>query len=210
MAGSGLATTELRLLLLDVVEDLTRPDLTFYIDGSGVNTRWEALATFGFSIVIVAADGELVAWGNGIPPPWVDSAAGAEAWALAKTVKMAVHPPSIVTDCKSLLQVSRVGPTRARAATMPLARTWAEIVAALDGDLEMGSRLVDSLSIPKIAPSLGGVESLVEQPALMSYYELTTEQRRAIGIPDELIRYAVGLEDADDLVADLLRGLAQL
>ena len=54
------------------------------------------------------------------------------------------------------------------------------------------------------------MESLVEQPALMSYYELTTEQRLEIGIPDELIRYAVGLEDTDELIADVLRGLAAL
>lgn len=84
------------------------------------------------------------------------------------------------------------------------------VTFALDGDLDTGSRFVDSLRIPKIAPSLGGVESLVEQPALMSYYDLTTEQRAAVGIPDELIRYAVGLEDVDDLIADVLRGLAGL
>jgi len=54
-----------------------------------------------------------------------------------------------------------------------------------------------------IAASLGGVESLIEQPTIMSFYELTTEERLEIGIKDNLIRYAVGIEDADDLVADL-------
>ncbi len=84
------------------------------------------------------------------------------------------------------------------------------VTFTLDGDLDMGSRFVDSLDIPKIAPSLGGVESLVEQPALMSYYELSTEQRAAIGIPDELIRYAVGLEDPDELIGDVLKSLSDL
>lgn len=84
------------------------------------------------------------------------------------------------------------------------------VTFALNGDLDMGSRFVDALAIPKIAPSLGGVESLVEQPALMSYYEMTTAERAAIGIPDELIRYAVGLEDADELIADVMRALASL
>jgi cystathionine gamma-synthase len=84
------------------------------------------------------------------------------------------------------------------------------VTFALDATLEQGSDFVDRLAIPRIAPSLGGVESLVEQPALMSYYELTTEQRLEIGIPDELIRYAVGLEDADELIADVLRSLAEL
>jgi len=51
------------------------------------------------------------------------------------------------------------------------------------------------------------VESLIEQPALMSFYELTTEERLQIGIRDALVRYAVGIEDADDLIADLDQAL---
>ena len=71
------------------------------------------------------------------------------------------------------------------------------------GDLKATSRVVDACRIPQIAPSLGGVESLIEQPALMSFYELTTEERRQVGIKDNLIRYSVGIEDAQDLIADL-------
>ena len=78
----------------------------------------------------------------------------------------------------------------------------------LDGDLDATSRFVDRLRIPRIAPSLGGVESLVEQPALMSYFELSTEQREAVGIKNSLVRYSVGIESADDLIADLLQALA--
>jgi cystathionine gamma-synthase len=77
----------------------------------------------------------------------------------------------------------------------------------LEGDLDSTSRFVDALAIPRIAPSFGGVESLVEQPALMSYFELSTEQREAIGIKNTLVRYAVGIESADDLIADLLNAL---
>jgi cystathionine gamma-synthase len=55
--------------------------------------------------------------------------------------------------------------------------------------------------------SLGGVESLIEQPAIMSFYELTSEERLEIGIKDNLIRYSVGIEDADDLIADLAQAL---
>jgi cystathionine gamma-synthase len=51
------------------------------------------------------------------------------------------------------------------------------------------------------------VESLIEQPAIMSFYELTTEERLEIGIKDNLIRYSVGIEDADDLIADLAQAL---
>jgi cystathionine gamma-synthase len=75
------------------------------------------------------------------------------------------------------------------------------------GDLEATSRVIDACRIPQIAPSLGGVESLIEQPALMSFYELSTEERLMVGIKDNLIRYSVGIEDADDLIADLASAL---
>jgi cystathionine gamma-synthase len=54
------------------------------------------------------------------------------------------------------------------------------------------------------------VESLVEQVALQSYYELTTEQRRQIGISNKLVRYALGIEDTDDLIADLQQALEKI
>jgi cystathionine gamma-synthase len=81
------------------------------------------------------------------------------------------------------------------------------VTFAVKGDLAAVSRVVDAMKIPRIAPSLGGVESLVEQPALMSYFELSSEQRLALGMSDDLVRYAVGLEDTDELVADVLAAL---
>lgn len=75
------------------------------------------------------------------------------------------------------------------------------------GDLAGVGRFVDACRIPRIAPSLGGVESLIEQPAIMSYYEMSPEQREAIGITDDLVRLAVGIEDTDELIADVLRAL---
>ncbi len=77
----------------------------------------------------------------------------------------------------------------------------------VEGDLDSTSRVVDACRIPRIAPSLGGVESLIEQPALMSFYELTTEERLQVGIKDNLIRYSVGIEDTIDLIADLSAAL---
>jgi cystathionine gamma-synthase len=78
------------------------------------------------------------------------------------------------------------------------------------GDLESTSRFIDACTIPQIGPSLGGVESLIEQPALMSFYELTTEQREAIGIRDNLVRFAIGIEDTDDLLRDISDALATM
>jgi cystathionine gamma-synthase len=77
----------------------------------------------------------------------------------------------------------------------------------VEGGLDEASRVVDACRIPLIAVSLGGVESLIEQPAVMSFYELSTEERLQVGIKDNLIRYAVGIEDADDLIADLAQAL---
>ena len=77
----------------------------------------------------------------------------------------------------------------------------------VDGGLRDASRFVDACKLATIAPSLGAVETLIEQPALMSYFELTTEERAAIGIHDNLIRLAIGIEDADDLIGDLAQAL---
>ena len=80
---------------------------------------------------------------------------------------------------------------------------WSIALYEFNGDLEATSRVVDGCRIPQIAPSLGGVESVIEQPALMSFYELSTEERLMVGIKDNLIRYSVGIEDTADLIADL-------
>jgi len=76
-----------------------------------------------------------------------------------------------------------------------------------DADWQQTARVVDSVKIPRIAPSLGGVESLIEQPLVMSYYECTPEDRRKFGIADNMIRLACGIENPEDLVADLKQAL---
>ena len=77
----------------------------------------------------------------------------------------------------------------------------------LDSDLEQTMAFLDRLKIPYIGASLGGVESIVSHPASISYYELSREDRLEIGIVDELVRYAVGVEDAEDLIADVAQAL---
>jgi len=76
-----------------------------------------------------------------------------------------------------------------------------------DADWQQTARVVDSVRIPRIAPSLGGVESLIEQPLVMSYYQCTPEDRRSYGIPDNMIRMSCGVENSDDLIADLAQAL---
>ncbi len=77
----------------------------------------------------------------------------------------------------------------------------------LDTDRQGCSEFIDSVQIPKIGPSLGGVESLIEQPAIMSYYNTSAEERQKFGIDDALVRLAVGIEDPQDLIADLSQAL---
>lgn len=75
------------------------------------------------------------------------------------------------------------------------------------GNLEETAAFIDRLQLPYITPSLGGTESLVNQPALMSYYTLTSAERQAIGISDSLVRFALGIEDSEDIIADLEQAL---
>ncbi|MFP8878811.1 MAG: aminotransferase class I/II-fold pyridoxal phosphate-dependent enzyme [Myxococcota bacterium] len=77
----------------------------------------------------------------------------------------------------------------------------------VEADFDATCRFVDACRIPYIAPSLGGVETLIEMPALMSFWDQTPEQRAELGITDSLVRYSCGIEDADDLIADLDQAL---
>jgi cystathionine gamma-synthase len=77
-----------------------------------------------------------------------------------------------------------------------------------DADWRQTAQVVDAVRIPHIAPSLGGVESLIEQPLILSYYDFTPQQRREWNIPDNMIRLACGIENAEDLIADLAQALA--
>ena len=74
-------------------------------------------------------------------------------------------------------------------------------------DWKETSRVVDAAKLCRIAPSLGGVESLIEQPLVMSYFHCTPEERQTFGIPDNMIRLSCGIENTDDLIADLAQAL---
>lgn len=75
----------------------------------------------------------------------------------------------------------------------------------IDGDFAATGRFIDRLQIPYIGPTLGGVESIVQQPAAL--FSLHPAERRAAGLSDSLVRYAAGIEDPDDLIADLAQAL---
>jgi cystathionine gamma-synthase len=76
-----------------------------------------------------------------------------------------------------------------------------------DADWRQTARVVDSVTIPRIGPSLGGVESLIEQPLVMSYWNYSPEDRASFGISDNMVRLACGIEDSSDLIQDLAAAL---
>jgi len=77
-----------------------------------------------------------------------------------------------------------------------------------DADWRQTAAVVDRMKIARIGPSLGGVETLIEQPLVMSYWNYSPAERATFRIPDSMIRMACGIEDADDLIADLEQALA--
>jgi len=78
----------------------------------------------------------------------------------------------------------------------------------LDRDLAGTKRFLERTQLFTLAESLGGVESLIEHPALMTHGSIPAEKRAAIGISDSLVRLSCGIEDGDDLIADLEQALA--
>ena len=80
----------------------------------------------------------------------------------------------------------------------------------VDGNAGDARRLAESLNLFRLAPSLGGVDSLVTIPALTSHAMISAEHRQKMGVTDQLIRLSVGIENADDLIADLEQALAVL
>jgi cystathionine gamma-lyase len=77
------------------------------------------------------------------------------------------------------------------------------ISAELDGTLDDARRFLERCELFALAESLGGVESLIEHPALMTHGSVPVDVRAALGISDTLVRLSVGIEDPDDLIADL-------
>ena len=80
----------------------------------------------------------------------------------------------------------------------------------LDGGLEAAARMCDALGLVRVGSSFGSLHSMVAQPATTSHRQFSREDREAAGIGDGLIRFAVGGEDPDDLLADLAEALEKV
>jgi cystathionine beta-lyase/cystathionine gamma-synthase len=78
------------------------------------------------------------------------------------------------------------------------------------GSREAADRLLRAVRLCSLGESLGGIETLISHPATMTHAGYTPAERQALGIGDGLVRISVGCEDAEDLIADLDRGLAAI
>ncbi|MDJ0935866.1 MAG: cystathionine gamma-synthase [Kiloniellales bacterium] len=88
-----------------------------------------------------------------------------------------------------------------------MSRYGGMVTAVLEGGLPAAKRFLERVRIFALAESLGGVESLIEHPAIMTHASIPAETRAQLGIGDGLVRLSVGVEDADDLIADLAQAL---
>lgn len=79
----------------------------------------------------------------------------------------------------------------------------------VDGDRDATAAVADRLQLFSLAPSLGGAESLATQPCTTTHHGLTAEERARRGITDSMIRLSIGLEDPEDLIADLTQALTE-
>ena len=82
------------------------------------------------------------------------------------------------------------------------------VTAILKGGLDAARSFLERVEIFALAESLGGVESLIEHPAIMTHASIPADIRARLGISDGLVRLSVGVEDADDLIGDLVQALA--
>jgi cystathionine gamma-lyase len=82
------------------------------------------------------------------------------------------------------------------------------VTAVLKDGLAPARKMLERVRIFALAESLGGVESLIEHPAIMTHASIPPERRKELGIDDGLVRLSVGVEDGDDLIADLEQALA--
>ena len=81
------------------------------------------------------------------------------------------------------------------------------LTAILDRDLDGTRAVLERVRLFTLAESLGGVESLIEHPAIMTHASIPPAMRERLGISDSLVRFSVGLESAADLIADLDQAL---
>lgn len=171
----------------------------WYFDGSMLNGTWKPYRSTGFGVVVTSRDGQLLGYGNGMPPHWCKTAASAEAWALCTILMITPFPPQMRTDCLSLLATAREGHAKATDPRSPLARIWCMISGALEGDLEQ----LDGGGLLVWMPAHQSIAS-VGEGKLSSGARLSMLDWRANRLVDALAKEAAAEHQPPPAVAKLL------
>ena len=195
---------------LDHGADVVIHSVTKYLNG---HTDVIAGAVAGTEVFIDEVTSRMKVWGQALDPHC--------AWLIERgmktlAIRVARHNATgmeVATWLEAQPKVKRVAyPGLPSHPDHELARRTLEgfggmVGVELAGGPRAAERCLKALRIITHAPSLGGVESLVSEPRFTSHVAMSSEARAAAGIPDGFLRLSLGLEDAEDLIADLARGL---
>ncbi len=191
--------------------DVVIHSVTKYLNG---HSDVIAGAVAGTSIFVEEVRSRMKVWGQALDPHC--------AWLIERgmktlAVRMARHNETGLTVATWLEDQPKVRTVRYpglashpdhELAAKTLDGTSGMVGVELAGGPRAAERFLKALRMIAHAPSLGGVESLVSEPRFTSHAMMTADQRAAAGIPDGFLRFSLGLEDAEDIIADLARGLA--
>jgi len=195
---------------LDHGADVVIHSVTKYLNG---HTDVIAGAVAGTEVFIDEVTSRMKVWGQALDPHC--------AWLIERgmktlAIRVARHNATgmeVATWLEAQPKVKRVAyPGLPSHPDHELARRTLEgfggmVGVELAGGPRAAERCLKALRLITHAPSLGGVESLVSEPRFTSHVAMSSEARAAAGIPDGFLRLSLGLEDAEDLIADLARGL---
>ena len=187
LAGGGNDKGDFTWIRAPCADDPRLDDAIWYFDGPMLYGCWQELRSTGFGIAVVAANGDLVAYGFGSPPGWCTTAAAAEDWALQEVLLMCPFPPQMRTDCQALLTTVDSGVVKAIATDKPLARIWTIVSHGLDGSFEA----LRAAGVSVWMPAHLSLASVCERE-LSTGVRLFTIDWRANRLVDGLAKFAAG------------------
>ena len=169
---------------------------TVYTDGSRLDGPSSLLARLGWAFVVLDNQGMVVAAAAGVPPPWIDSIPGAEAWAILQAITRCGATVRIVSDCKPCVDFIKAGERVATAASRPLARVFRLIFQVLPHD--WSPTLIDWMPSHMSTDCIGSVRTINGHP-------LTVVDIEANALADSFAKYAVHEHRAPEDVREFVQ-----
>jgi len=185
---------------LKPLPDIDLAGATWFIDGSAIDGPSHRTVRLGFGVVVVAANGELIAFGQGAPPAWIKDSAGAEMWALYVVADCNPCLPRIITDCLGLLDMLAKGVVEATKAGRPMARLWAMIFRCTDAVTPTFGLSDDFIWMPSHC-SAAAARNMIKSNG----EPITPTEWRSNRLADGLAKHAAAKEQISTSVLDTLR-----